>query len=39
MLTVVADDNERKAYLKRAKALLEQKQPVRTAAYPMRSGE
>jgi PPOX class probable FMN-dependent enzyme len=39
MLTVVADDNERKAYLKRAKALLEQKQPVRTAAYPIRSSE
>jgi hypothetical protein len=32
MLTVVADDNDRKAYLNRAKALLKQKQPVRTAA-------
>ena len=39
MLTVVADDNDRKAYLNTAKALLEQKQPVRTAAYPMRSSE
>jgi PPOX class probable FMN-dependent enzyme len=39
MLTVVADDNDRKAYLNRAKALLEQKQPVRTAAYPIRSSE
>jgi PPOX class probable FMN-dependent enzyme len=39
MLTVVADDNDRKAYLNWAKALLEQKQPVRTAAYSIRSSE
>jgi uncharacterized protein len=39
MLTVVADDHDRETYLNRAKALLEQKQPVRTAACPMRSSQ
>jgi len=39
MFTVVADDNDRTAYLNRAKALLEQKQPVRTAACPIRSSQ
>jgi hypothetical protein len=37
--TVAADDDDRNAYLSRAKALLEQKQPVRTAACPMRSSK
>jgi hypothetical protein len=38
-VTMVADNNDRKAYLNRAKALLKQMQPVRTATYPMRSSE
>jgi hypothetical protein len=37
--TVAADDDDRNAYLSRAKALLEQKQPVRTVACPMRSSK
>jgi hypothetical protein len=36
ILTVVADDNDRKAYLNRAKALLEQKGPLTSSSSSLR---